>query len=388
MKIKKRFVLIALFAIFFVFNSFSVYAALGLGPAKREVNFAPNYEFSVDYILVGVPSNQKLEVYAKGDLSEYVEFDKINLTGEDRFKATVKLPLNAEKPGPNELFIGVREVVEKGAGIGARLAVEALITINVPYPGQYAEISLLLRNVNAGEPIPFVVKVNNLGKEDILASANIEIYSGEEKIETLNLGNKYIKTQTKENFAKELETGDYKPGPYKAVATVYYGKTAETEGEFRIGTLLVDIINWTSEFEKGKINKFDIEIESLWNSKIDDIYAEVRITDDGEIIDSFKTPSLSLKPWKKAVLKGYFNTEKVNSGPYKAEIKLFYEGETTEKIVDIRVVVSGLLASIKNNIIIIIVLAAILIVIIVVYFFWRKHGKKGRGKKQEKAGKK
>lgn len=369
MKTKKRFVLIALFAVFFIFNCFSVYA-LGIGPAKTELDFQPNYEFSVDYMVVGIPPEQKLEVYAKGDLVEYVEFDKTNLTGEENFKASVKLPPDIEKPGPNKLYIGVREIKEGRGGIGARVAVEALIVVYVPYPGKYAEISFSVNNVNVGEPINFVVEVNNLGKEDITVKTDIEVYSAKNLIETLNLGSKFIKTQTKEIFTKQLNSSGYKAGKYKAIAIVDYGKIIKEEKEFKIGTLFVNITNWTSEVRKGKINKFDIWIESFWNSGIDNIYANVNITSNGESFDFFKTPSVSLKPWQKMMLQGYFNTEELDVGNYKANIILFYDGKTTKKTVDIKVI-----SSIKIIILYIIVVLVIVVAAIALYFFWKKYGK-------------
>ena len=373
MKIKKRFFILEILIIgFFIFSSFSVYA-LGMGPAKTEVNFVPNYEFSVDYIIVDVSSNQELEVYAEGDLKEYVKFDKTNLIGEEGFKATIKLPDTIAKPGENKLFIGVKEVESSGGGIATRLAIEALIVVRVPYPGKYAEISFSASNANVGEPINFAVGVNNLGKEDITAKTNIEIYSGDAIIETLDLGAKEIKTQTSASFEKDVSTADYKPGPYKAIATVDYGKIAKAEREFKIGTLFFNITNWTSEVEKGKINPFYIEIESLWNSQIENIYAEANVTNQEESVDFFKTPSVSLGPWQKTVLKSYLNAEKLDTGGYKANIELFYADKTTSKLVDIKVIESGILGLIKNNILLIIVIVAF--VVWIIYFFWRRYGR-------------
>lgn len=380
MKIKKRFFILEILIIgLFIFSSFSVYA-LGMGPAKTEVSFVPNYEFSIDYIVIDIPSNQELEVYAKGDLEEYAKFDKTNLTGEGGFKATIKLPNTIAKPGENKLFIGVKESKSSGGGIATKIAVEALIVVIVPYPGKYAEISFSANNANVGEPINFVVGVNNLGKEDITAKTDIEIYSGEEIIETLDLGVKDIKTQTSESFEKDVSTADYKPGPYKAIATVDYGKIAKAEREFKIGTLFFNITNWTSEVERGKINPFYIEIESLWNSQIENIYAEVNVTNLEESVDFFKTPSVSLGPWQKTVLKSYLNAEKLNTGDYKAHIELFYADKTTSKMVDIKVVESGLLGLIKSNIVLIILIVAL--VVLIIYFFWRRYGNKGKKNKK------
>jgi len=382
MEDKKRFVLFLItFFVACMFNCFNV-SAVGLGPAVTRVNFQPNLEFSVDYMVIDVPSDQKLEVYAEGDLAEYVLFDKTNLTGEENFKATIKLPPHIEKPGPNVLHIGLIEAVEKGGTVGGRVGVVVVIVIRVPYPGKYAEVSVSVDNVNMGEELNFRVNVNNLGLENINARTDVEVYSGEEKIETLELGEKYIATQTAEEFAKKHNTTDYKPGPYKAIAVVNYGKITKAETEFKIGSLFVNVTNWTTEIIEGKINPFDIEIESLWNTKIENIYAEVNVTGNGESVDFFKTPSESLNSWTKKVIEGYLNAEKMKTGVYEANITLFYEDASTEKIIEIKVINPTRALIIKLAIGSVIGIAAI----IIIYLFWRRYGK--IIKKGKKSGKK
>lgn len=382
MEDKKRLVLFLIaFAVFCIFNCFSAYA-VGVGPALTRINFQPNLEFSVDYIVVGVGGDQELEIYSRGDLKDYVSFDKTNLTGEGNFKTTIKLPPHIEKPGPNPIYIGVIEALPEGGGMGARVGVEAVILINVPYPGKYAEVSVSVGNINEGEDLEFRVNVNNLGLENIDALTNVEVYSGEEKIETVDLGQKYIETQKEWEFMKKHNSSDYKPGPYKAIAVVNYGKITKAETEFKIGSLFVNITNWTTEVIEGKINPFEIEIESLWNTPISNIYADVNITDktNNGSVDFFKTPSVSLNPWQKTTLQGYLNAEKIKTGAYEANVTLFYEDATTGKIIEINVINPRKALIIKLAIGSIIGIA----VLIIIYLVWRRYGKiikKRKGKR-------
>ncbi|MBM3234286.1 hypothetical protein FJZ19_04305 [Candidatus Pacearchaeota archaeon] len=360
---------------------YSVAASLGVGPASTYVNFQPNINFSVNFFVRGPAPEQKIGLYATGDLKEYVEFDKTNMTGPGTFSITVRLPDKISKVGKNRLIIGAKEIGdEEISGIGTALAVEVLVEVFVPYPGKYAEISSFsVNDINLGEPINFQVDVANLGEQNITASVYVDIYgANKSKIETLNLGLSDIATQTKKLFKKILNTSNYNSGFYKAVATLNYGANeTKIEKTFKIGGLFVNITNWTSEFEAGKLNKFDIQIESFWNDKVSNIFAEVNITDkNNALLDTFKTPSVSLSPWQKTNLSGYFNAEKIKAGIYKADISIFYEDKTTRVIADIEVKEKKGL----NFVLIVLISAAVVLFIAaLIYFFLRKNaGKKKR----------
>jgi len=335
--IKKRAAIIILF-FSVLFSICNVNAALGLTPALIEVNYEPGLEFSASFTTISVAPDQKINIYSKGDFAEYVTFSKREMTGAGTVEVNIKLPENAKKPGKNRLYIGVIENKSTEDGIGTAVAVEALIIIHVPYPGQYAEISFSGNDVNYPEPVNFILEISNLGREDINTESKIEIHSSDGKLtETLNLDSQFIETQKKVEIKKTFDTLDYKPGPYKAIAIVNYGNTIKAESDFRIGQLYVDILNWTSKARTGKINEFLIGVESRWNSEITNIYAEVNITKDNLQMDNFKTPSVSLKPWETATLKGFINVENIESGIYNGTLILFYENKTGKKTFNLKV---------------------------------------------------
>jgi len=367
MENKKRFVLIV-FGVLLVFNFYSVSAYVGLTPAKIEINFEPSYSFSVDFRILSDHPEQKFETYASGNFEEYVNFSRTNFTGGEGFTVYVDLPEKAKKPGDNYLYIRVGEVVEESSGIGTRLEIGALIIIKVPYPGKYAEIeSFSIIEANEGEPVEFNLNVESLGEEDIYVTADIMVYSQGELIDNFALGGKTIKTQTLASFEKIVEEG-YQAGIYNSNVIVNYeAGITNSSKQFRIGHLFVEIVNYSSEFVKGKINEFEIDIESKWNDHVQSVYAEVNVTDEGEEVDFFKTPSIELKRWEKKKLKGFFNAEDLDLGDYKAKITLFYGGETTEKEVDIKVVMSD-----SNKDLYIKIGIGIAVLIAVVVFFLRK----------------
>ncbi len=382
MESKKRLVLLfLLMSMLFHFNS--VDAALGLTPALVETDFEPNLKFLINFNVLSVSPEQKLRVYADGDVSQYVKFDKTELTGSESFTAYVSLPDKIEKPGKNRLYIRAQEVVSDKSGIATRVEVGALIIVKVPYPGKYAEIkSFNADDANENEPVNFAIEVENLGEENITASAEVKVYSGENFIESFSLGSKEIGTKTSDIFEKKVEKG-YKSGVYNASAIVSYERTIMAGKIFRIGNLFVNLSNWSSDFLKGKINEFNVEIESRWNNDIKNVYAEVNVTKNEVQMDYFKTPSVELKKWEKKVLKGFFNCEDLEAGKYKANIILFYEDKKSENIVELTVSNPPLLASLSGGILIAIVSGVfvfLLLVIAIVYLFLKRN-KNGKKKK-------
>jgi hypothetical protein len=267
MIIKKRILFFMLFGIFIIFNSSGIFArTLGITPAFLDTGFVPSGKFLVNFQVLGAEPDQNLSVYADGDFAEYVHFDKDSFIGSQGFTAYIDLPEVAKKPGKNNLFIRVVERESgKSGGVSAKLSVGVLIRIKVPYPGQYAEInSFDVNDANYGEQINLALTVDSLGNQSIFARPNIEISSQKKIIDNILFQEKEIPNQTLWTFEKTLE-GKYEPGDYTATAIVKYGETLNpvsinSTKKFRIGTLFVDIVNWSTEFNNTKINDFQVFI--------------------------------------------------------------------------------------------------------------------------------
>lgn len=307
-------------------------ASLGISPSKKTVNFQPGLE--VEYLFnVFADTGQRIELYSAGEFAELVEFDRKELIGGGSFTVKIKLPNSIGKPGKHRILIGAREKadLEEGeTGLGTSAAVQAPIDILVPYPGKYAEISLYATNANVGDFVEFKVAVSSKGEEPILAITNLEIYSEEKKIETLYLGSKSIESQKSETFKTFLNTSDYKAGDYKAIALVdYQAGIARAEKEFRIGSLFVNITDYSKDIVKKGIQPFNIKIESLWNNDIEKVYGEIYVAKNGENITNFLTPSVDLKKWEKKTLEGHIDTDKLDISEYDLKIKINYQERST-----------------------------------------------------------
>ncbi|MEK6925918.1 MAG: hypothetical protein AABW50_01425 [Nanoarchaeota archaeon] len=378
-------------AVFFAFGIFifSIEGifALGVSPAKIEMNFEPGLEKDISYQVFGGNPNAELQIYASGDLKNYITFDKTTLSGEGgSFTAHLKLPDSLEVPGRNFVYIGIGEKVDPEliqGQIGTVVAINVLINVYVPYPGRYLEVDLKSSDANVGEPVRFELNLESKGEEEINVSPAIQIYSGDKFVENLYFSSRLIQSQEKIGLKKELDTSGYNPGVYRAVAVVDYGVLARDEEQFRIGELKIDLINYTRQVGIGGIRKFELEIQSGWNDVIDGAYADIYFSNQSGIFGNFRTTTTTLTPWEKKKIDGYFDSSGLSVGIYDANITLYYFGRNVGSSSSQSVKVEFVEG--KSNIgLIYYTVLGVVILIIILFVAWkflrRKNGRKIRWK--------
>ncbi len=367
-----------LFLLMMVFVSCRASAIVGVSPGVYRVDFEPGLrkQFLFSYIFdEGVIA----DVYAEGDLEEYIQLSTTRLEGGGGVIVTLELPDNIEKPGDHKIYIGAKQSTSAGGTVGIIGNVRGIVLVRVPYPGKYAAIDFFeVTPANHGELSNFTLRVDNLGYESINAEAYAEIYNDENtSVSIIPLGSKYMESKEYTYFKKQVDTSKFNPGVYRAKAVVKYDAGELTsENTLRIGTLYVGLYNYTSEFIKDKINQFDIDVESFWNNNIPKVYAEVNII--GHNIE-FLTPSMDLRPWKQTRLSGFFDTTGIEEDKFQANITLHYEGKETNEIVDVRFKKETnytLYALIGGGIFLGILLISIIIAMIILFMRVGKNGKK------------
>ncbi|MBI2448692.1 hypothetical protein HYV49_00155 [Candidatus Pacearchaeota archaeon] len=323
----KRGLLIFAFIIIFV----DLVSSLGIShyytSSDRIIEFKPGLQRSYSYTINGDRPDQEIEVYVMGDLAQYAKLNTDRLIGGGGITVNISLPQEIDVPGPHILYIGAIEVILEGVGIGTRVAIQTSIIINVPYPGRYVEATLKADDVNEGEPVNIELQIWNKGKEDYSVNVLLEMHLGlkENILETISLGEKFMESGTNAVFQKELF--NYKPGNYFIEAVISYGGILKLNDTFRVGTLRVDLINYTYDAYIKSTNKFDLIIESKWNNKIENVFADIRIFNGTATVSEFKTPSEILEPWGTKMLRGYFDTIEFGEGDYKGNITINYEGK-------------------------------------------------------------
>ena len=312
-------------------------AISGVSPSSYTLDFeqglSGNFEFNFNF-----DEESFSELYVSGDFAEYVTLDKNNINGSGIVTASLDLPSDIEvSPGQKRIRIGAREVARDNGGVAIASDVRGIIKINVPYPGSYVEVDLDIKNANVGEDTNFSLKVTNLGEESFEILPIIEIYDFDDKLSSFELDGKFLEVGAAEEFVGVIDTSEYFFGDYSARAFVYYdnGDFAEAEGFFSLGDLILEIVNYTREIERDKINRMKIGVKNYWNNNLEGSYAEVTFLDEDLNLD-FITPTIDLDAWEFGYLEGFFDSSEVESVSFKVNVILHYGNMTTSKIVKLK----------------------------------------------------
>ena len=320
-----------------IFLCSGVFAVSGVVPGSHEVDFALGYsgEFVFDFVLdYGVVA----DLYVEGDLAEYVSLDKDSISGRESVVAVLNLPSESESPGVNHIFVCAR-----GDGVD----VCGAIKVSVPYPDRYVGLDLSAPNVNVGEVVYISLGMFNLGKQVVGIKPRIEIYDGDEMIEVFE-GTPLdsLRHQTGQevtigvsgflDFNISLDTSNYSAGDYVAVASVDYGNgIARAENVFRLGEFAVRVLDYSDEFVELEIGRFEVEVESLWDDNMKEVYAKVVVVDSGVSFDSL---IVNLGRWEKKVLVASFDGSDLVKGEVDVKIILHYDGGVFSEDVRLKII--------------------------------------------------
>jgi len=346
----KKNIIFIIFLFYFIFIAVNV-LAVGIGSMSGTTNdafvFQPDLEKIYTYFVrsnTDRPMNHMISV--GGDLAPYVSLDKnvIYLVPREskNFNAMLKLPQELE-PGWHTAYVCAAEgetrggAAGEGASIGTKVAVCAVIRVLSLYPEPLANFEFSAPDVTQGEIATFTLRATSLSKQDMEIKGVVDIYAKESnaKITTLHTDEKLLKAGVSEDLKVSLDTTGFVVGEYIANATLYFADNQSTqEKSFRIGTLFIDILSFTNKTSAGKINPINVEIESKWNSEVDNVYVTAYIKDietKEKEIATFSSPRESIKAWEKKNITAYWDTNNVSAGNYYAKVVLHYEGKTSER---------------------------------------------------------
>ena len=338
MKVEVAVILTVLFSLTNV-----VAGSVGISPAYYVEHFEPNLQKNFSFRAFNSNLEDGVSVNLIGLLSQYADVSYNFSDGNNLFSVSLSLPKELDKPGTHVLYVEVVEDSNDSASsaIGGVASIRAPIKILVPYPGQYVESEFRVSNINEGENADYELDIRNLGTDDVDMDVSLEVFRVDEngdRVLRTEVNDLFLETKGSIMVTDELETKELVAGGYYVKATIIYGnKTEVVDADFRIGEFIVDIVDYDYMFEKGRINKFNILVENKWNTKIDSIYADVSITDEGKVVSTFRTVSVDTRPWEVKNLTGFFDAGDMEVGRYLANMNVFYGDSSTHKLVAIYV---------------------------------------------------
>ena len=334
----------------------SVMVLVSLSPAVHAIgvkgkavkiysDFIPGTTEEYEFKLVTTSQfTQDYEFYTKGEFADIISFDpperlsNVYPGDSPRFKIILTYPQQLDRPGGiYELRAGVIETVASSGGtFGAKTAVEVPIFVRVLYPGKYLKASLDAPDVNIGQFVNMKLRLENWGKEDLeKVDAVVNVYDPNNRtMATIYSSNGKIPSRESKDAQITVDTTGYSPGEYTVVADIDYdGKKLEISDIFKVGSLNLELVDYTQEFLKGRINPFDITVKSGWNSPMDDVYAVVSI--NGK---ELQTPTTVINPWSTKVLRTYWDNNNTEVREYDGTITLHFSGESEEHPIKVMVV--------------------------------------------------
>jgi hypothetical protein len=319
-----------------IFLCSGVFAISGVSPGSYEIDYESG--MSQDFVFNFVfDEGVEAEIYLEGALAKYMTVDKNKISGSDSVVASLVLPEVVDSPGVNKVRVGARQIVDDASGVGVAADVRGVIKINIPYPGRWIDLELVAPNTNAGDVVEMRLKLFNRGNESVVVSPMIQIFKDGEFFDNFDLDKVEVENAKSVEVEFALNSSDYAAGNYMATALGDYGeeRLARDDDPFRLGELLVKIVNYTRDFKEGNIERFEIEVESFWNDNIDELYAEV-VVDGGDDI-GFVTPITNLRAWRSKTLEGFLDVSDIASSVIGADIILHYNNRTSSESVALNV---------------------------------------------------
>jgi len=348
-----------------------------MSEADKRIYFEPGLERTFEFLVHSTSKDVKIEV-GGGELSEYITVSRDYIPVNDpnkRFFVTIKFPETAPKPGHHIIGVKAIEVVSEGRAMGTSVNVATHIKADVLYPGKYAEVKFDSATVINNTAF-FTIGATNFGLEKINSfKARIDIYNSEgNKVDTTYTNEKKIESDKRETVTAELNVNGYEVGDYRAKAFVFWDNNQTiVEKVFRVGALRINIIDYTKEFIAETINKFEINLQNVWNDAIENVYVIVKINNE-----ELRSATENIAPFGTKLFNVYWDTTKVKPGDYTVEITAHYLDKITMEVGKVKVIekeVEVKLAE-KKFPTFTIVLVAIALLIIIIDIIWMRARKK------------
>lgn len=361
--------------------------AIGITPARITIYYEPNSVETIEFAIFNSEGYAyDANVQIGGPLKEIINFPAQNITLEPGasypFSFTTTMPSEMEMPGDyiNQIVaveLPPPQVEDSGTLISSLTAIIGQLVIRVPYEGYYLSGRISATSVSVGKNAEFKIFLENLGDKEINnIVGTIQIYDSDNKIvKTIRFNDSLGLNQIKES-SLYWNTAGALAGEYRAELTLeYVGKTFETDTTFKLGDIIIEIVNFQKEIIAGKINKYSAELSSGWNNPINEAFIKLLVQYGGETY-VYKSEDFDLEPWEKKEVVMYVDATHMVEGKYPAEFSVYYDVYSNSEKFDIIVkkfidyfIIAGYS------------ILGLIIIGLIVYIIMMKRSKKNNGKK-------
>lgn len=316
--------------------------SVGVSPPAKEYIFEPGIEGEIQfYFRNNLEKPTTLIASLGGELADYATISSekemyLNPQEKGYVDVSFSLPEHIGEPGWHSFNVIATEASGSGGTVGARGEVKVPISFFVLYPGKKLSIKLDAADAGVGQNVSLRLNVFNVGTEPVeQASAKIEILKDSKKIGEVSSEPFAVEVMESKNIDIYWNSEGAAQGVYLANAAVAYSLGEEYANDtFRIGTFDIDVTNHTKKVGRNAVNKFFVEVESKWNQKIENIFADINVLKNGNSVASFSAAEQSLEPWQKKRINGFLDAEGLEKGGYNISINVRFssQGETKTKV--------------------------------------------------------
>ncbi|MEK6894134.1 MAG: hypothetical protein AABX10_01595 [Nanoarchaeota archaeon] len=309
----------------------SYVSSLGISPAIKNINFESGKQTNITFYVLDAVEGVEYDVNVRGGyLAQYSSVSATTVTGAGSFVLTINFPEKIDIPGEHTVSVSVKEKPSETSFINTLVEVGSIIKTFVPYPGYYGDLSLNIPDVNANDQIPVELYLINRGDNPLeLSSVYVEFISSTgQSVKRVDFTPVTIPVSGDRYFRKYSDSSGIEPGNYIATGKVSYRDTIrEVNRSFRVGSLFVNITNYTNSIRGDGIQRFYITLGSRWNSPIYGAYVDVNLT-NGVYSTIFRTPSIDIMPWEEKTIGSYIDTKGLD-GYYDLYFNASYHGQST-----------------------------------------------------------
>lgn len=377
----KTLFIFSLLIIILTFNSYA--SSMGVTPPINRI-IHTGEEVLTGQITIFSGEEKNIRVYVEETpLYDYITIEggqkeiTTHMYGSTLIKYEIHLP-EVMKPGnykttiAAEQYFTPEERISTGT-FGGVAAVGFIVHVRVPNEGKFLETSFSIApgSPSTGETVFFTVNLLNFGTLDLYNLQTETIVRDPEgailnRRLTTKLPN--LPKGRSGEIKSFWETEGYGAGHYTVEADIDYGGAlpATPKTSFGIGDVVIKITNVSAPYTPP-VSKVIIDIESNWNRKIKNVFAEIVVQKNKQVINTIKTSSLDLDPWASGKLEGFWETTGLEPGNYDLDITVHYANKEAKDSIRVNIPTPE---EEKDNNTLLIVTISILAVILIINLFW------------------
>lgn len=317
--------------------------ALGIRPAQTKAQFVPDAKGTYTFRIVNDEKrDQVITLEARGSLSDLISLPEKTVTikaNEDVRDATfVLLFPSSMAPGSytGEVLVslnafgtvtsaGVRvedaPSIAESSGITSRLQLIHKITLDVLPDGKFIVANVRLQEEQ--DKVDVLTDIQNKGLEKIdVLSSQVSIVADSGVLEMLPANTGSLDIFENVRFKDTLEKLSFGEGSYTVKAEIVYDNARlELSKKFQIGDPRLAVKGSEQYIAQGMINKWNLELLSLWNEELTGQELELVLKKNGAEVNKWKTLTFSVEPRTTKAIRSYIDATKLDVGNYEVEVR-------------------------------------------------------------------